>query len=75
MQMPGLLQRFLPEEMNRRATLTFLVDSITCAHRVNEQNWNLNFGTDGNHIRFNVGHVLCCSREVLRLRIYGLSEK
>lgn len=37
----------------------FLSEKIKLAHSINPNNWNLNFDTNSNFIRFNVGHEYC----------------
>lgn len=71
----AVVERLLKSDTEKQIALSFLVEAIIMASKINNDNWNVSLHLNGREIRFNVGQVYCIyiyedSIMVLALRDY-----
>jgi len=70
-----IIEIFIPEAKLRKTILDFLADKIIYAHKINENNWNLNLDKNGRFLRFNTGHEYCIQISKDNILVLCIKEK
>lgn len=54
-----VVEKLIPEQIERKKFINFLVDAVSYADAIKSNNWNLNLDPSGHFLRFNTGHEYC----------------